>query len=234
MMSDINTNSALSGLISQYGTDEAKAKNGITSTTSTESSEGIGNQDVFLQLYIEQLKNQDPTQPQETGDMVSQMAEFSSLERLTSMASEMSNMTEALMSNQALTASTLVGKSVFAPQSSATITEGSAVQIRTSFPDDALTNKLEVTDSAGQTVKTIDLLKEEFAWDGTNDAGEAVPSGEYNFKVTSRNADGEVTELDTELPARINSVTINGEQGTTLNVQGVGSLKLSSELEIIG
>lgn len=234
MMSDISTSSALSSLISQYGTDEAKAKSGISSTTSTESSEGIGNQDVFLQLYIEQLKNQDPTQPQETGDMVSQMAEFSSLERLTSMASEISNMTEALMSSQALTASTLVGKSVFVEQSSTTLNQGDSVPLRTSFPDDAQTNTLQITNAAGEVVKSVQLTNEEYTWDGTNDAGETVAAGDYNFRVQSRNADGEVTVLQTELPARINSVTINGEQGTTLNVKGFGSLQLSSELEIIG
>ena len=233
-MSDINTNSALSSLISQYGTDEAKAKSGISSTTSTESSDSIGNQDVFLQLYIEQLKNQDPTEPQDTGDMVSQMAQFSSLERLTEMSSAMSNMTEALMSSQALTASTLVGKSVFVEQDSANLTQGSSIQLRTEFPDDAQTNTLQITDANGEIVKSIQLTDEEYTWDGTNDAGESAASGEYSFKVTSRNADGEVTVLQTELPSRINSVTINGEQGTTLNIQGFGSLKLSSELEIIG
>jgi len=233
-MADINTNSALSGLISQYGTEQAKAKSGINTTTSTESSDGIGNQDVFLQLYIEQLKNQDPTQPQDTGDMVSQMAQFSSLERLTSMASAMSNMTEALMSNQALTASTLVGKSVFVDRDSTTVTEGNPVQLRTSFPDDAQTNTLEISDASGQVVKSVQLTDENYTWDGTNGDGQTVPNGEYSFKVTSRNAEGEVTTLNTELPARINSVTINGEQGTTLNIQGFGSLKLSSELEIIG
>ena len=233
MMSDISTTSALSSLISQYGTDEAKASSGITTTTSTESSDGLADQDVFLQLYIEQLKNQDPTEPQDTGDMVSQMAQFSSLERLTAMATEMSSMTEALMSNQALTASTLVGKSVYVDGESATVTDGSSVSIKTSFPDDAQTTTLNILDSSGEVVKSVTLTDESYTWDGTDDDGNVVENGEYTFSVTSRNADGEVTELSTQVPARINSVTINGSDGTTLNVQGYGSLALSDEIEIV-
>lgn len=233
MMSDINTNSALSSLISQYGTDEAKAKSGISTTTSTESSDSIGNQDVFLQLYIEQLKNQDPTEPQDTGDMVSQMAEFSSLERLTEMATQMSAMSDSLMSSQALTASTLVGKSVYVDSDTATVSDGSSVSLKTSFPDDAQSNTLKILNSDNEVVRTVTLTDETYNWDGTDGDGNAVEDGEYTFNVTSRNADGEVTELSTQLPARINSVTINGADGTTLNVQGYGSLALSDEIEIV-
>ena len=42
------------------------------------------NQDMFLQLLVEQLKNQDPMSPMDSQDFVAQMAEFSSLEKLQS------------------------------------------------------------------------------------------------------------------------------------------------------
>lgn len=236
-MADINTNTALSGLISQYGTEQAKAKTGVGNNTagaSTESADGLANQDVFMRLYIEQLKNQDPTKPQDSGDMVSQMAQFSSLERLTQMADEMENLSQSLISSQALTASTLVGRYVYVEQDSAAVAEGNPTMLKTSFADDAVKNELQIINSAGQTVDKFALTDEEFQWDGTDGDGNLVPSGMYTFRATSTNAEGEVTQLNVQTPARINGVTINGSEGSTLNVANYGKLPLSDELDIVG
>jgi flagellar basal-body rod modification protein FlgD len=40
--------------------------------------------------------------------------------------------------------------------------------------------------------------------------------------------------LSTRLPTRIQGVTINGENGTVLNVENHGKIKLTNELEILG
>ncbi|RDL44191.1 flagellar biosynthesis protein FlgD [Marinomonas piezotolerans] len=237
-MSNVSSNSALSNLISQYGTDKAKAKSGVGEDTnvgqSGSSTSPLADQDVFMKLYIEQLKNQDPTSPQETGDMVSQMAQFSSLEQLTSMASQMSSMSESLISSQALTASTLVGSYVYVEQDKAAVTEGSATFVKTSFTDDSVANTLSIYDRSGNLVKSTALTDEEFVWDGRDAEGNPVEEGIYSFIATSTNSAGEVTKLSTMLPARINGVTINGEDGTTLNVADYGKLALTDELEILG
>lgn len=234
-MSDVSSNSPLSGLISQYGTDAAKAKSGIENKSDdSKKSEGLANQDVFMRLYIEQLKNQDPTKPQDSGDMVSQMAEFSSLERLTKMSDEMENLSQSLISSQALNASTLVGKYVYVDQDTAPVAEGNPTMLKTSFADDSIKNELSIFDSAGQKVDTIQITEEEFQWDGLGPNGEPVPSGMYTFRATSENAAGEKTQLNIQTPARINGVTINGGEGSTLNIANFGKLPLSDELDIVG
>jgi flagellar basal-body rod modification protein FlgD len=65
--------------------------------------------DAFLRLYVEQLKNQDPTRPQDTSAMIGQMAQFSILEQLTNLSSEIAVIK---LSQQLGEASALIGKEV--------------------------------------------------------------------------------------------------------------------------
>jgi len=60
-----------------------------TNSTTTSSSAPLKQKDLgkdaFLQLLVTQMQNQDPTKPQESGEFIAQLAQFSSLEKLTSM-----------------------------------------------------------------------------------------------------------------------------------------------------
>ncbi|MBS1809323.1 MAG: hypothetical protein JST84_14260 [Acidobacteria bacterium] len=64
--------------------------NGITGNyTAAESSAttktgAVADQTMFLKLLIAQMKNQDPLQPQDSTQYMAQLAQFSSLEQLTS------------------------------------------------------------------------------------------------------------------------------------------------------
>ncbi|OPX88933.1 flagellar hook capping FlgD N-terminal domain-containing protein [Pelotomaculum sp. PtaB.Bin117] len=63
----------------------------------------------FLQLLVTQLKNQDPSSPQDSSQFVAQMAQFSMLEQLTNLNDEI---TKLKLSQDMSQASALIGHQV--------------------------------------------------------------------------------------------------------------------------
>jgi flagellar basal-body rod modification protein FlgD len=81
-----------------------------TGTDKTQSQDQMGlDKDAFLKLLVEQLKNQDPSQPGDSQQYIQQMTQYSMLEQLT-------NISEAVQTQQAgstaTTAMSLVGHTI--------------------------------------------------------------------------------------------------------------------------
>lgn len=81
----------------------------LSSTSKQRGSSELG-KDEFLKLLVTQLQNQDPLNPQDDTDFISQLAQFSSLEQMTNMNSTMSN----------TSAYSLVGKNVIVSSTDST------------------------------------------------------------------------------------------------------------------
>lgn len=68
--------------------------------------------DEFLKILMTQLKNQDPTNPMDDRQFVSQMAEFSSLEQMMNMSKSINTLVESQLVSPVIKYSHMLGKEV--------------------------------------------------------------------------------------------------------------------------
>ena len=66
------------------------SSNGATSSGVVTSSTATADQNMFLQLLVAQLKNQDPLQPMDSSTFVTQLAQFQQLQSTVGMAQDIS------------------------------------------------------------------------------------------------------------------------------------------------
>lgn len=92
-------------------TQSSTATTGSTSTTSTTGTKTL-DKNAFLKLLVTQLTHQDPTSPMDTGQFVSQMADFTSLEQTQNMSDAIDKLVSSQSENALSTEAALIGKKI--------------------------------------------------------------------------------------------------------------------------
>lgn len=198
--------------------------------------EELGQED-FLNLMITQLKNQDPFKPLESGEFLGQLAQFGTVSGLAELKTSFEALASSLVSNQALQAAMLVGRSVLAPSARAALEGEGAVAGAVELPENASAVRVEIRDANGQVVRRLDLGRHEaglveFEWDGVTDTGERAAPGAYAL-VASYQVGNETIGADTFVAARVESVLF-GANGLTVQLRGLGDVPFSTVREIRG
>ena len=80
-----------------------------TANTNGRQAKGVLDKDDFLRILITQLQHQDPIAPVEDKEFIAQMAQFSSLEQITNLSAQFSELSQTLSAGQSLQ---LLGKEV--------------------------------------------------------------------------------------------------------------------------
>ncbi|MFC5580249.1 flagellar hook assembly protein FlgD [Rhodanobacter terrae] len=207
-----------------------------TSSPSTAALAGGMSQSDFLKLMTTQLRAQDPTNPVDNSQFVSQMAQFSQLsatqDLLTSVNSLGSTVSGALQTSQMLGSSSLLNRQVLVP-SSAISYSGSSVTGAANVST-AGNVTVNIVDATGKVVRSMNLGSQssglsQFTWDGKDDSGNPVAQGAYSMAASSNGS-----SLDTYVAGAVTSVGYGGTGvGTYLQVAGVGGVALSQVAQIL-
>jgi flagellar basal-body rod modification protein FlgD len=209
--------------------------NATQSASAAATSPQLG-QAQFLSLMVAQLKNQDPMQPMQNGEFLGQMAQFGTVSGIQDLQKSFGSLATALQSNQALMASSLVGRTVLAPGSNGYLAAGSTFGGAVDLPTASADVVVNITDSSGQLVQRLDLGAQtagtvRFAWDGMTATGAPAMPGVYKVSAQALNGTQQYAP-NTLMEARVDSVSLGGSNGLTLNLAGLGAVNLSDVKQI--
>ena len=189
--------------------------------------------DQFLELMIAQLNNQNPLEPQENGEFIAQLAQFSTVEGISNMSDGFDTLSASMRSSQALQASSLVGGAVTADgEDTSNLRYGDLIYGTAKVEPGADNLQLRIEDQMGQSIETVDLGYQPdgdmvFKWNGldlevngnvidldhsdmpVDEDGNILPheEGGYRFAVTGT-VMGEQQSMDVAMSSRVESVAI--------------------------
>lgn len=212
-------------------TSAIRSSQELTATASGAARRDRLQQGDFLKLMTAQMANQDPFKPLDSGDFMSQIAQFSSVQGIQDLQQSFDTFAQAMVPNQALQSAGLVGRKVYVPSTAGQLGPqglGGAVQLPTTGGEVTV----KIYTGAGELVKTLGLGTKEaglvdYRWDGTTDAGVPAPPGIYQVRAEAL-LEGRNTGLEHFAEATVDAVTL-GDAATPpqLSLSGLGSIGLS-------
>ena len=219
----------------------------IANILGVEQSGGLGSavkkkeelgQAEFMRLLVAQLNNQDPTKPMDNFEFLSQIAQFSTVSGIQDMQTSLSGLGESMVSTRAIQASSLVGRDVISASNQALYVPGDEISGVVAMPVAASGVQIQVSDSAGQLVKVLDIGNvgagiHKFSWDGLLADGETIPQGSYQVTASGL-IDGAVEALPAFAAAQVTSVSIGaGGSEISLNLDGGESVSYTDVLQYL-
>ncbi|RDH84713.1 MAG: hypothetical protein DIZ80_04395 [endosymbiont of Galathealinum brachiosum] len=201
-----------------------------------ESNTELG-QDDFLKLMTEQLANQDPLEPQDNNEFMSQIAQFGAVDGINGLLDSFNDLAANLQSSQALQASNIIGRQVLVEHDQgylpSTGTLDGAVELDSSSSNVAV----NVYDASGELFGRVELGPQPaglvpFNWDGSTFSGQRAPTGRYQIEVEA--TFGNTTEsLTPQLTDQVQSLTLGGVgQEMLVELENLGTVSFNQVNQI--
>jgi flagellar basal-body rod modification protein FlgD len=188
------------------------------------------NQADFLQLITAQMKDQNPLSPSDPTQFVTQLEGMSQV-------SAMQSMQTSMQASAIMTGTTLIGRSILAPGSQATLATGGGIAGAVQAP--AGTSKLTVSvqDSTGATVDTFAVTPAvtgltSFAWGGATSTGTTAPAGTYTIGVNAT-VNGTTQPLNPMVVNKVDSVLVDPTTNAVDVETANGTVPLTSIISVM-
>ena len=207
---------------------------GINPTSS--SGNNILGKDDFLNLLVTQLQHQDPLSPMDSAEFTSQLAQFSSLEQMNNINTnlEVLQLYQASINNSQAVG--FIGKTIKALGNSIGVADGVADQIHFELAENASSVIAHIYDSHKNLVKTIqpgglNAGEQSVEWDATDNDGNKVPDGTYTFEMIATDTDAKPVSVTTLITASVSGVAF--KDNITYLLAGNQEIPIGSVFEVM-
>ena len=160
-----------------------------SATSSTSSKKTLGKDD-FLKMLLAQLKNQDPLKPVDGTDFTAQLAQFTSLEQLTNMSTQLANLSLAQSASTEAQSIGLIGKEVTVSSGNKILVSGASTSLSYSLDTAASQVTINIYNQDGTLVDRLDYTNQSkgvntVTWNTAN-----IAQGNYTFSVAASDGAG--------------------------------------------
>jgi len=179
--------------------------------------------DSFLRLLTTQLQYQDPLSPMESTEFVTQLAQFSQLEQMTTVNQTLEQLVHSNSSLGNYAVAGMIGKEVQVVGGRIRHDEGIASTLSYRLEGDSGRVIIQVSDDVGKVVRMIEAGPQkmgvwDLSWDGRDKDGNILPGGEYSYTVAAVDPSGEPVGSTAYSSGRVDGVTYTGGvPGLTVN-----------------
>ncbi len=202
--------------------------------SSSSSTSEVGKEE-FLTLLVTQLQYQDPLDPMDNTEFVTQLAQFSALESMKAIESAVEENSLLLQSVNNAYSTSMIGKEVQASGSSIYLDGTNGVDIEYDIGSDASEVKITIYDENGTDVKSITQGSQSsgtqtYAWDGKDNNGNTISAGAYTYAVSATDSSGSSVSVSTYASGVVDGVLY--EDGVTYLKIGDDKISLSDIIKI--
>ncbi|BBP45507.1 basal-body rod modification protein FlgD [Thiosulfatimonas sediminis] len=227
----------ISSLLSPNSSDYVASLQQGSSSASSAPDQVMGQAD-FLRLLTTQLQNQDPSKPMDPTSFVTDLTQMSQLESTVRMNESILAMTSSFQNIQTMQAASMIGKSVQVEGSMFTHTQNEASQFRLKTDKPMNDVALVVSDKDGKvreiSIGTLAAGEKNFSWDGKDDLGNVMNSGDYELTAYGTNDNGDLEMIGSVVASRVNSISVNSDGSMTLSLATGERISMDAVREISG
>jgi flagellar basal-body rod modification protein FlgD len=184
---------------------------GQSVTSQTTKTTSLGKDD-FMKLLLAQLKNQDPLKPLDGTDFAAQLAQFSSLEQLSNMNTELKNQSVSQMTMNYAQSVNMIGKEVVTNSGNSLVVSGPTTDLNYELATAAQSVTITILDKNGKLVKTWDESAQKagmnkVTWDSSD-----VEKGDYTFQVIAKGSQGQTVPVNMMTSGLVTAVHFRNNQ----------------------